>query len=179
VLALLQETASELPLWLQKTEAWATIAQGFGTPLLIFIGGIFAWYKFFRQGEHDPRLQSAVSGTATVHDSNVIVVAAARAENTGLVDVDLNLESSGLEVLTTRTGDEGWTSLRVVDVFVNHGVVQPGETIEDRVWFEIPYAGEAGVKLNLTVAPTESRSYPTTEIISLLPQEGEKRREDG
>lgn len=165
----------EIPYWLRMAESLAAIA----TPILIAVGGFFAWYKFIRQGQHDPRLQATAVGTATVHEDTVYLIVTVRAQNTGQVDVDLDLDSSGLQVLTTKTGDEGWRRRYAGDVFLNHGAVQPGETIEDQLWFEVPYDGEAGIKLDLTVTPKENLSYLTTEIISLLPEGGESRYEGG
>lgn len=168
MLGLIQVAASQTPFWPQDLEAWSRTFQAIVTPVLITIGGAFAWFKFFRQGEHDPRLQPTVTGTATVHDRTIYIVATVTAENTGQVDVALDLEASALNVLTTNAGDVEWTHRYIADVFPNHSVVQPAETIEDQVWLEIPYDGEIGVKLNLAAALSENRVYPTTEIICLI-----------
>lgn len=168
MLALVQEVVQQLPAWLRWLQALAISVGSLGTAGAI----IFAVYKFYRQGEHDPRLQPTVTGTAAVHEGIIYVFATVTAENTGQVDVTLNLEASTLNVLTTKAGDEGWTPSYPADVFLNHSVIQPGETIEDQLWFEVPYDGEIGIKLNLDLARIEDRVYPTTEIISLLSEEG-------
>lgn len=157
-----------MPVWLQVLEAVARIFQGLVTPVLIAIGGFFAWYKFIRQGEHTPRLQPTVVGRATVQNGVIYVVATATAHNTGLVNAELDVESSALEVSTTSIDEDGWTWRYTNPVFEKHRAVEPNEMIEDQVWFEISYNAEIGVKLDLSAAISEHRSYPTTEIISLL-----------
>lgn len=56
------------PSWLQNWETWANIFQSIATPILITIGGVFAWYKFIRQGKHDSRLQSFVTSEVVVRE---------------------------------------------------------------------------------------------------------------
>lgn len=157
----------ELPLWLRAAESLAMVA----TPVLIATGGFFAWYKFIRQGEHDPRLQPSVTGRAVVRGGTIHVVAAAVVQNTGQVDVDLREGVCAVEIYATKAGDYSWQYVAIAPVFEEHEIVQPGETIEDQLWFELRHDEHVGVKLDLTVAPSEDRSYPTTEIISLLPED--------
>jgi hypothetical protein len=110
MLALLQEASKQIPAWLQATEAWATTFQGFLTPILIAIGGGFAWWKFFRQGEHDPRLQATVTTEeVTVQDSVAYIIAKVSVQNTGQVDVNLELRPSGLFVMGRELGTDGET----------------------------------------------------------------------
>lgn len=177
--------------WLENMRVGADTFQKFVAAVALIIGGIFAWYRFIR-GERDPRLQPTVTGTANVyrhgtldlHDDRVLLVlATVRAQNSGQRDVDLDLESCGLDVLTTRIGDEGWRNDYSEDVFLEHDGVQAGETLEDQMWFEIPFEGQTGVRLELTVALVDSRgevlSYTTAELIALPPVEGGKPSQNG
>jgi hypothetical protein len=120
-----------------------------------------------------------VTANITLHDGIIYIVVIMKAQNTGQVNVRLSPEYSGLDVRTTKTGDDGWTYRYSDDVFLNHTVVQPGETLEDQAWLEIPYDNEVGIKLDLTVAMSATRSYPTTELIQLLPSEGGRLAQDG
>jgi hypothetical protein len=174
MLALLQEATSQVPVGLQEWVAWATIVQGFGTPLLIAIGGFFAWYKFIRQGEHDPRLQATVEAEeVAVLDSVAYIIAKIGVENTGQVDVDLNLEPSALYVVGRKAGHR-WSDpdpAYTYDVFVGQNKVQVNATIRDRVWIERDLTDEVALSLQLAVsgkAGKESRDWRTSHIISLL-----------
>jgi len=158
----------EIPLWMREIETWATIFQAFLTPILIAIGGFFAWYKFFRQGEHDPRLQPSVSSEVTVKGSTAYIVATVSVQNTGLVDVNLDLESCGLLVLT-RQGRSGWRDPDTVyDVFLRQSRVQTNAALEDRIWIERTLTDEVAVCLELAVQSEGGPAWRTSEIISLV-----------
>jgi hypothetical protein len=172
VLALLQETVSELPLWLQKTEAWATIVQGFGTPLLILIGGAFAWWKFIRQGEHDPRLQPSVTATTTIHEGVIYVFATVTVQNNGNVDVVFTDEGSALTIYTTTKDEKDWQPQLPEYVFRGQKRVRPGETLEDQKLIQIKHGNDVAVRLDLAVTGRDAKgntvTWDTMDIISLL-----------
>lgn len=154
-------------------------SQGFFTALGIVVGGIFAYYKFFRQGEHDPKLQPAVTGGTVIHEGTIYVVVTATVHNSGNVTVRLDLGACVLEVFTTVAGGPAWRFRHGDDVFLEHDLVQPGETIEDQIWLEIPHQDEVGLSLDLTVSDTEDNSWVTTEIIQILPKDDGKSRPVG
>ncbi len=168
MLALLQETVSQGPEWLLTLRTWGQTLQGFATAIGIVVGGLFAYFKFFRQGEHDPRLQPAVTAQTMIHDGDVYIVATVTAQNTGQVDVELNLESCTLLILTTSSAAAGWRERSIIQVFGKHKRVQPGETLEDQAWIEITREDEIGVRLDLTVAGAKELTWNTVEIASLL-----------
>ena len=171
MLALLQETTEQIPAWLQATRAWATIFQGFATPLLIAIGGGFAWYKFFRQGEHEPRLQAIVTTEeVTVRDNVAYIIAKVSVQNTGQVDVSLNIKPSGLFVLG-RSAGHGWSDPdpnTTYDVSVGQSKAQVNATLEDKIWIERSLADEVALSLELAIAGEDGRDWRTSHIISLL-----------
>jgi hypothetical protein len=179
MLALLQEASNEIPVWLQKLEAWATIFQGFLTPLLIAAGGFFAWYKFIRQGEHDPRLQATVeTEELTVRGGVAYMIAKVGVENTGQVDVSLNLGPSALYVVGRKAG-HGWSDADpayTYDVFIGQNTVQVNATVRDRVWIERDLTDEVALSLQLAIAG-EGQDWRTSHIISLL--DGGHLPEDG
>jgi|SRR5215211_5747119 len=169
MLALLQEASSQIPAWLQETEAWATIFQGFVTPILIATGGAFAWYKFFRQGEHERKLQPTISGVVGAKDGTIYLQARVFAENTGQVSVALNGGAAALQVSTRNKGDTDWALYATERVFAIQGYVQPGETLTDQVWMEIPDNGKVAIKMELIVVTGgETTGWVTTEVVNLI-----------
>lgn len=119
----------ELPFWLRAIESLAAIAM----PILIATGGVFAWYKFFRQGEHDPRLQPSVSSEVDIKDGTAYIIATVSVQNTGQVDVTLNRELSGLLVLTRKAGS-GWRDTDTIyEVFPGQHKVKPNATLEEKI----------------------------------------------
>lgn len=169
VIGLVQQEQSS-PVWLQNVRAAAIVYYHLIAGTAFVVGGIFVWYKFIRRGDDKPRIQPIVTGTAIIHGNVIYVVAVTKAQNTGLVEADLDVASSGLEISTTGIDDDEWNSRFIDTVFNNHNVVQPDELIEDQVWFEIPYRDEIAIRLDLSVALGEYRQYPNIEVISLLSQ---------
>ncbi len=157
--------------------------QGFASAIAFAVGGYFAWYKFIRQGEHDPRLQATVAGDLAVHEGTICVAATATAQNTGKLDLDLVPDDCALEVFTTVAGGPQWTVRHTGDVFLTQGKLKVGITLEDQVWLEIPRQNEIALSLKLTVSykgkNEEIVSLDTTEIISMIPKHGEKNSSDG
>lgn len=155
----------ELPLWLRILESLAAIA----TPVLIAIGGVFAYYKFFRQGEHDPRLQPSVtSEVAMVKDGTAFIIATVSVQNTGRVDVTLKRDSCALLVLGREAGN-GWRDPDLwYEVFLSQNVVQANAALEERIWIEHSLTDEVALCLELAISAEEGPDWRTSEIISLL-----------
>lgn len=159
-----------VPVWLQNVRVASLVYYNVVAGTAFVVGGLFVWYKFIRRGDDQPRIQPTVTGRTVIHGGVIYVIAIARAQNTGVVNATLDLESSALELYTTSVDEDAWKWRYTQAIFKNHGTVEPDELIEDQIWFEIPYDGEIGVKLDLNPAISEQRSYPTTEILSLLPK---------
>jgi hypothetical protein len=133
--------------WLENMRVGADIFQKIVAAIALIIGGLFAYFKFIREGTHDPRLQPSVTGKAVIDDEVIYVVATVTTLNTGVVDVHLPGEGAAvLEIYETSPGGDGWTYIGITPVFENHFLVQPGQTIEDHIWLEIPYENQVGIK---------------------------------
>jgi hypothetical protein len=93
--------------------------------------------------------------------------------NTGQVDVELDLGSSGLVLLTRRRG-QGWREPELkYSVFPGQEKAQPSATLEDQIWIELPHRDEVAVVLELTVTGStitkpEGETWKTVEIVPLL-----------
>ena len=180
---MLRGASSQIPGWLQGLEAWAVIFQSFLTPILIAVGGGFAWWKFFRQGEHDPRLQPTVTGEAEIRGEDgkiACVFATVTVENPGQVEVELVPEGSALDVYTTTLEGDDWSQYYdPIKVFVGQKRVRPGETLEDQKLVQIKRSDEIAVRLDLTVTAVDSTvtehktsTWDTIEIVPLPSSKG-------
>jgi hypothetical protein len=131
------EPGREPFVWLESMRVGADIFQKIATAVVFVIGCIFAWYKFIRRGELDPRLQPTVVGKAAISDGTIYVVATVTILNTGVVEVDLSGDRAVLELYATKPEDDAfeYVDIAPVPVFEDHTGVQPGETLEDQVWF--------------------------------------------
>lgn len=169
----LQQIASQLPAWIQWVQAIAISAGSVGTASAI----IFAVYKFFRQGQNDPRLQPSVNSELTAtRNSIAYILATVTVVNVGQVDVELELEPSGVAVFTKKDGHD-WEDLELpYDVFIGQRRVQPNAELEHQVWIELPYQDEVAIGLELTVAgytitKKEIQTWQTTDVIPLIESE--------
>jgi len=166
--------------WLRKNKESASAFGSLSTPILIAIGGFFAWYKFIRQGEHDPRLQATVTTEeVTTRDNVAYMIVKLSVENSGQVDVNLVLEPSALYLMGRSAGKE-WSDPEpdhTYDVFVGQSKVQVNATIEDEIWIERSLTDEVALRLRLAIAGDEGRDWRTSHIISLL--DGEHLAQNG
>ncbi len=175
MLALIQEAANQGPDWLVVTRTAAQAAQGIVTALGILIGGIFAYYKFFRQGEHDPTLQLTISGVVGTKGGTTYLQARAFAENKGKVSVKMEGATAALQVSTRKKGDGDWTLRATERVFSMQGHIQPGETLADQVWREIADDDEVAIKMDLVViSDGATTGWLASEVVNLV-----ERRDNG
>lgn len=179
MLALLQEAAGQVPDWLAIARAVSAVLQSVVTVGGIIIGGIFAYYRFFKEETYTSRLQPTVNGTVEVRGGTIYLRARVSAQNNGQVSVGLELELTALEIFTRSVGDDDWEYRHIESIFWGHDLVQPGEEIEDRIWVEIPYDNEVGLKMDLSVSEGEDTMWLATEIVSLFTKERGISSDDG
>src|SRR5215211_1836399 len=73
---------SDVPLWLRSIETTANIFQATATGLAFIIGGLFAYYRFFKEETYTSRLQPSVSTAVSYSENHFCVVVTAAVENT-------------------------------------------------------------------------------------------------
>jgi hypothetical protein len=163
----------EVPLWLRSIETGSGVFQATATGLALIVGGLFAYYRFFKEETYSDRLQTGVVATVIRTDETVFLNVAAEAKNTGQVSVALDMELTRVGVSTRKLGVYGWTP-RVVDrVFVGQNHVRPDETLRDEVWLEIDKESDVvAVEVELRVARDETLGWLTRNIVSLVEDEG-------
>ncbi len=151
--------------------------------VFIILGIIAAYYRFIKEKPHAFRLQPTVSGAVEIRDATIYLVVKVAAQNTGQVDIPLNLESTGLRIETRRAGDDEWRLFNTQDIFffLENSPVRPDVKIEDEVWEEIPLDGRVGVRLELSIFAQDenSPSWTTTSIVNLVAEQGAASSENG
>lgn len=112
-------------------------------------------------------MQPSVTSEVTVRGDAAYVIATVSVQNAGQVDVNLDLEKSGLLILTRRAG-HGWRDPDTVyDVFLTQGRVQVNSALEDKIWIERSLTDEVAICLELAIAGEGGPDWRTSEIISL------------
>jgi hypothetical protein len=135
-----------------------TIAETLG----LIIGGMWAYYKFFKGRTFRPRLELSVAGKAW-HSKNVThLTASAEIKNVGLSKLELSQEGSALRIFShALTKPEGtpavveWERLITLPVFEKHKWIEPGETISDQMLMALPDNDQSAIKLELRIVSNE------------------------
>jgi hypothetical protein len=166
MLALLQSLTNHVPGWLQIIVAVLAAFQN-----LFIIGGIIAaYYRFIKEKPHTSRLQPTISGIAVTKAGTIYLQVNVSVENVGQVPVPIDRTATGLRVLSRKTGEGDWTFRVVESVFGRQQQAEPGATILDRVWREVPDDGEVAFMLEFFVIENKDSGWLAVEVVNLLTQ---------
>lgn len=128
------------PQSLSETETFAKICA-------IVLGGLAAYWKFFKGKTFHPRLEPSVIAKQLVDESGRIYLSVTcRAKNVGLSRININHRASSLRIvcpdssLTQEIAEISWASKAslAVDVFQSHKWIEGAESIEDQHLFVLP-----------------------------------------
>jgi hypothetical protein len=119
----------------------------------VIVGGIWAYYKFFRGRTFKPRLEPAISGRASEAKGLTNVLISVELKNVGLSKVAISKEGSAMRVFATdpakTDGVAVWQRAITVGVFEKHGWIEPGETITEQALISVAGIGHKAIKLEL------------------------------
>lgn len=185
VILIVQERLAGDPLWLQIGEAF----QAWATPLLITIGGLWAFYRF-RLRRESRRLKVEVAGRMeratglTGTDGLIYLVVTTTVTNicdaeVGVDDTLLVLESMDAPPETTRPPwIAGWNDL-LSGAGINLGLaafeggrtLESGEPVEDRTFLGLPDSGYGAIRVTATVASRAAqKSWFNDEVVVVDPR---------
>ena len=186
VILMVQERAAADPLWLQVGQAF----QAWATPLLIAIGGVWAFYRFRLRRESRRRLKVEVAGRMeratglTGTDDLIYLVVTTTVTNIGDAEVRVDdtllvLESLDSPPETTRPPwVAGWNDL-LSGAGVNLGLaafedgrtLEPGEPVEDRAFLGLPDSGYGAIRVTAIVASRAAgKSWFNDEVVVVDPR---------
>jgi hypothetical protein len=95
----------EVPLWLRSVESTANIFQATATGLAFIVGGLFAYFRFFKEETYSDRLQPSVSTAVSYSEGYFYVLVTASVENTGQITVHLDKDVTHFIVSVRSLGD--------------------------------------------------------------------------
>jgi len=114
------------------------------TILAIVIGGLWAYYQFFRGRTYRPRLETQVVGQIFDDLRHYHLLVSSKLKNVGLSKVDLDRDASGVRIYScvvpadiTEIESAQWDHIATFPVFENHRWIESGETIEDEILLSI------------------------------------------
>lgn len=148
-------TTRSLTPWYQD---FSTLKDLF-TMLVVLVGGIWSYFKFFKGRIFKSRLELKVSGKIISGEEAKLLRASMEMKNIGASVVYLDKELTQLKIfksfrLTTpdKAGPAYWheDDATRVRAFTDHGWVEPDETITDTVLIELPDTENVAYKLMIS-----------------------------
>lgn len=141
-------------------EDWKNLATALG----IFVGGLWAYIKYFRGRTFKPRLELQVSGQLINEGQVNCILATMHIKNIGLSQVKLEKKYSHVEIslyqpeaydfMYKKTENVEKIRLAIWNEFANfyvfqpHGWIEPGETITDHILVTLPPSNLIASKLD-------------------------------
>lgn len=124
------------------------VLQSGATILAIIAGGVWAYYNFFKGRIYKPRLEPKITGALFAKNGENFLIVTAQLKNVGLSAVRIDRKGSALRLFAytdppdfSRVRKVQKTRLHTVDVFEEHGWIEPGEIIDDQRLFSLPKNG--------------------------------------
>lgn len=128
-----------------KTKDVVDVLKNVMTIIAVGVGGVWAYFNFFKGRTYRSRLEPKVSGKLISRNSANYLVVTAQLKNIGLSDVRINQEGSAIRVFayavvehTSKAHSVQQSRLITLPVFEEHGWIEPGELIEDQRLVAIP-----------------------------------------
>lgn len=169
LLGLLQEsTESTAPGWtLSDTQKLSDIGQKIAAIIAIGVGGVWAYFLFVRRRTFVSNLEPTISGVITRKDGAYQLLAEASVKNIGSSKININHENTGLRVYTQKAGEE-MAEAGLVDwsdepytwpILEDQDLLEPGETVGDKLLIEMPDTQDLPLKLELWLASTPEEGW--------------------
>ena len=155
------------------------------TSIGIVVGGLWAYYSYFRGRTFRSRLEPRLKGKVSASDGLWLLVAMAELRNVGLGKVPIQQKGTALRVYAGRArGSNGettnidWERLDTLSVFEKHAWIEPGEIISDTAALGTRSADLSAFKLELRVVSEGLEWTATTIVEAVKPCEPAKAEED-
>jgi hypothetical protein len=165
--------------WFRTWENWehATAAlEHVTTVAALILGGVFAYYKFFKRRLFFPRLDLRLSARCIRRDQATYLIARLALKNVGSTRVDIRQVGTALriwyadDVPITRPAEVAWNHIRSFSIFKRHRGVESGEPIQDELMMIVPGNEHLAFKLEFRLVPevifnNERITFRTVTII--------------
>jgi hypothetical protein len=134
------------------------------TILAIIVGGLWAYFRFFKGRTYKPRLEPTISGTVTCKNSMSYLVTTVRIKNVGLSDQKIHQAGTSMKIYIfsssmipaadgSNPGAElpEWDHVATLPILKHHRWVEPGETVEEQELVLVSGCDHSAFRLVLTL----------------------------
>jgi hypothetical protein len=143
---------------------WLDASEKVFRILAYVVGGIWAYFKFFRGRTFRPRLEPSVAAHLQRRAPQRLLTVAVKVKNVGLSRVGLLQEGTGVRVYRRDEGLQ-WRRVTTLEILKGHGWIEPAETIEEHVLTEIPGEDPPALKIELTLQSTKKTQWEVVTIV--------------
>jgi hypothetical protein len=123
--------------WLGQAESGFTI-------LAIIVGGVWAYYNFFKGRLYRTRLEPSISGRYLRRNGGAWLIATVRLRNAGVAKAEITQEGSGVRLSVSDAsvpvpvpGKAEWRLGATFSVLQNHRWIESGETVSEEHLIEV------------------------------------------
>ena len=158
--------------WPRTWENWDNATSAFehiATVAALIVGGLFAYYKFFKGRVFVPRLATGLSIKSICNRGTSYLIASLELKNVGLSRIDIHQKGTALRISlydgqpsVTRAQSVPWRKLKSFPVFERHKWIEAGETIKDELMVATPTCDKLAFRLEFRIigSRTELTSNP-------------------
>ena len=155
--------------------AFFQVLESIATTIALIIGGIWAYFNFFKGRAYHHRLEPKIMCKTFKRDGAYYLLTISQLTNVGLSRVDIEQKGSGLRILNYKPEaarrmlgeDAGWQHLVTYPVFTKHKWIESKETIEDPFLIELRDSSAVASKLELRIVSTKKLNWATSTIVEV------------
>ena len=159
--------------------------QAFATGIGIIAGGVWAYFRFFKDRIYRPRLEVSITPSLFTLGTITSLVCRVTVENIGTSRVDILQEGTALvltagEIPSKPYREPQWGESTVHEVFGDHQWIESGETIHHDVCVALPEQRREALLLRLRlICKQASKNIELNSRVILPPGHPVKEVEQG
>ncbi|HXM36875.1 MAG TPA: hypothetical protein VN920_16890 [Pyrinomonadaceae bacterium] len=162
--------------WAKTWENWEKASgtvEHVATVVAVIIGGLWAYYKFFRGRVFVPRLDLELSATGFCKNNTTFLVVSLELKNVGLSRVDIHQRGTALRVSAnvgntpiTKTDTVSWRRPKAYTIFERHSWIESRESIKDELMIAIPGCNHSAFRLEFRLIGSRNEFVSKTSRIT-------------
>ncbi len=145
----------------------------------IIVGGLWAYYNFFKGRIYKTRLELKIDGQFFRNmDGIKIIVISYQLKNVGLSQVFINQKGSAISIFYYDTSDYDpgfelaeWSDFTTLPIFQDHQWIESGEAIEEQQLINLPIQEKVAPKLTLRIVSGDKLEWNAIKIIPVLEED--------
>jgi len=160
--------------WSKTWENWENATSTFehiATVAALIVGGLFAYYKFFKGRVFVPRLETGLLVKSICKGGTSYLIASLELKNVGLSRVDIHQKGTALGISSyegpqppVKTAQNvPWKKLKSFSVFERHKWIEAGETIKDELMVAIPNCEKLAFRLEFRLIGSRTELTSNTK----------------